>query len=50
MQKHGLRVQHTSPEIDAAWRKLAEEAYPKIRGTIVPADMFDRVVALLTVL
>jgi TRAP-type C4-dicarboxylate transport system substrate-binding protein len=47
MQKRGLRVQHSMPEIDAAWRKLAEEVYPKIRGTIVPAEMFDRVQALL---
>ena len=47
MQKRGLRVQHNTPEIQAAWRKLAEELYPKIRGTIVPAEMFDRVQALL---
>ncbi len=47
MQKRGLRVQQSSAEIDAAWRKLAEEVYPKIRGTIVPADMFDRVQTLL---
>jgi TRAP-type C4-dicarboxylate transport system substrate-binding protein len=48
MQKRGLRVQHSTPEIEAAWRKAAEEAYPKIRGTIVPADIFDRVEATLS--
>jgi TRAP-type C4-dicarboxylate transport system substrate-binding protein len=47
MQKRGLRVQRSTPEIEAAWRRLAEEIYPKIRGTIVPAGMFDRVQALL---
>ena len=47
MQKRGLRVEHSTPEIESAWRKLAEEIYPKIRGTIVPAEMFDRVQALL---
>ena len=47
MQKRGLQVQHDTAEIEAAWRKLAGELYPKIRGTIVPAQMFDRVQALL---
>ncbi len=48
MQKRGLKVQHATPEVEAEWRKTAEEFYPKIRGTIVPADMFDRVQNLLT--
>jgi TRAP-type C4-dicarboxylate transport system substrate-binding protein len=47
MQKRGLKVQRSTPEIDADWRKLAEEVYPKIRGSIVPAEMFDRVQRLL---
>jgi TRAP-type C4-dicarboxylate transport system substrate-binding protein len=47
MQKRGLRVQRTTPEIEVEWRKAAEEVYPKIRGTIVPADMFDKVQNLL---
>jgi TRAP-type transport system periplasmic protein len=47
MKKRGLRVHAVTPEIEAAWRKAAEEVYPKIRGTIVPADMFDEVRRLL---
>jgi TRAP-type C4-dicarboxylate transport system substrate-binding protein len=47
MKKLGLKVQAASPEIDAEWRKVAEEFYPKIRGKIVPADIFDEVTRLL---
>jgi TRAP-type C4-dicarboxylate transport system substrate-binding protein len=43
MQKHGLIVHPAGPEVVAAWRKAAEEVYPRIRGTIVPADIFDQV-------
>lgn len=47
MKKRGLKVQPVTPEVDAEWRKMAEGVYPKIRGTMVPADMFDQVQALL---
>jgi TRAP-type C4-dicarboxylate transport system substrate-binding protein len=47
MKKRGLTVHPVTPEIEAAWRKVAEEVYPKIRGSIVPADMFDQVRRLL---
>jgi TRAP-type transport system periplasmic protein len=43
MEKHGLIVHPASPELESRWRKAAEEVYPEIRGTIVPADMFDKV-------
>ena len=43
MRKRGLRVHSLTPEMEAEWRQLAEAAYPKIRGTMVPADMFDAV-------
>jgi TRAP-type C4-dicarboxylate transport system substrate-binding protein len=43
MKKRGLIVHEPTPEIEAEWRKTAEEAYPKIRGTMVPADTFDLV-------
>jgi TRAP-type C4-dicarboxylate transport system substrate-binding protein len=46
-EKHGLKVTPLTPEAEAAWRAACEEAYPKIRGTIVPAETFDRVVRLL---
>lgn len=47
MKKRGLTVHPVTPEIEAQWQKLAEEAYPKIRGKIVPADIFDEVRRLL---
>ncbi len=47
MQKRGLKVQKITPEIEAAWREAAEAVYPKIRGKLVPADIFDEVVKLL---
>jgi len=43
MKKRGLTVHAVTAEIEAAWRTAAEGVYPKIRGTIVPADMFDEV-------
>ncbi|HUK84218.1 MAG TPA: TRAP transporter substrate-binding protein DctP [Verrucomicrobiae bacterium] len=47
MKKRGLQVHELTPEAEAAWRTVAEAAYPKIRGAIVPADMFDEVQRLL---
>ncbi len=47
MQKRGLQVEPGTPDLVAEWQKLGEQFYPKIRGTIVPAEMFDRVQALL---
>ena len=45
MQKRGLVVHKLTPETSTAWQKLAESAYPQIRGGMVPADLFDRVLA-----
>ena len=47
MKKRGLQVTPVSPALEAEWRTAAEEAYPKIRGKIVPADIFDEVLRLL---
>ena len=47
MKAKGLTVHPVSPELDAAWRKTAEVFYPKLRGGLVPADIFDEVVRLL---
>ena len=48
MKKRRLTVHQTTPEIEAEWRKMAEEVYPKIRGHMVPAETFDEVRRLLT--
>jgi TRAP-type C4-dicarboxylate transport system substrate-binding protein len=47
MKKRGLVVHKPAPEAEAEWRKLAESIYPKIRGGMVPADIFDEVTRLL---
>jgi hypothetical protein len=36
------------PPLLAEWRAANELMYPKIRGGMVPADMFDEVVRLVT--
>lgn len=41
MQRRGLKVTKPTPEIEARWRAVAEKVYPKIRGSIIPADVFD---------
>ncbi len=47
MKKRGLKVQPVTPEVEAEWRRIAEQAYPMIRGKMVPAEMFDEVQRLL---
>jgi len=47
MQQHGLQVHKLTPEAEAAWRKVAADSLPRIRGSLVPADMFDEVQRLL---
>lgn len=47
MKKRGLKMQRVTPEIEAEWRKLAEQTYPMIRGPMVPAELFDEVLRIL---
>jgi TRAP-type C4-dicarboxylate transport system substrate-binding protein len=48
MQKRGLVVQPVSPAVEDEWRKMAEGLYPRIRGSLVPAETFDKVQRLLS--
>jgi len=41
MRKRGLNVVAVSAAAREQWRKMAEGLYPRIRGTIVPAEAFD---------
>ncbi len=43
MQKRRLQVIHVDGANLADWRKEAESVYPKLRGSLVPADLFDDV-------
>jgi TRAP-type C4-dicarboxylate transport system substrate-binding protein len=47
MKEKGLTVHKVTPEIEADWRKASEAFYPKIRGKLVPEDMFDEVERLV---
>ena len=47
MQKRGLHVNKPNAEQLKEWSDLADKLYPKIRGTLVPADTFDEVFAHL---
>ncbi len=37
-----LEVHEVSPQVVQEWRRFAESVYPKIRGPLVPADVFDQ--------
>jgi TRAP-type C4-dicarboxylate transport system substrate-binding protein len=43
MRARGLQVHQLTPALEAEWRQLANAVYPRIRGTMVPADTFDLV-------
>jgi TRAP-type transport system periplasmic protein len=43
MQQFGLNVVHADAKAVAEWRVLAEGIWPKLRGPVVPADLFDEV-------
>jgi TRAP-type C4-dicarboxylate transport system substrate-binding protein len=43
MQQFGLNVVHADKQATAEWRALAETIWPKLRGTMMPADLFDQV-------
>jgi len=47
MKKRGLQVHPLSPELEAEWRQFLEAVYPKMRGTMVPGDVFDEVQQIL---
>ncbi len=45
--KMGLKVTTLSPEAEREWRAEIARLYPDVRGTIVPAPMFDAAVEIL---
>jgi TRAP-type C4-dicarboxylate transport system substrate-binding protein len=42
-KKWGLTVHTLTPDLEQQWRTFAEGIYPKIRGTLVPPEVFDEV-------
>ena len=47
MRKRGLTIHPLTPELNAQWDQIVEQAYPKIRGAVVPEDIFDEVMSQL---
>src|SRR5579863_5681210 len=43
MQQFGLNVVHPDAKTVAEWRQLSEGIWPKLRGGVVPPDLFDQV-------
>ncbi|HSP05957.1 MAG TPA: TRAP transporter substrate-binding protein DctP [Acidobacteriota bacterium] len=41
MEKRGLTVVHLDAATIELWRRIAENAYPQLRGSFVPAEAFD---------
>jgi TRAP-type C4-dicarboxylate transport system substrate-binding protein len=46
-EKHHLKVHALPPGVETEWRQEMAKIYPKIRGSTVPADLFDEVQAAL---
>jgi len=47
MRKRGLKIHTLTPEVDSRWDEIVAKAYPKVRGTAVPEDIYDEVISQL---
>ena len=45
--KMGLKVTTLTPEAEREWRAEVARRYPRLRGTLVPAPMYDATVEIL---
>jgi TRAP-type transport system periplasmic protein len=41
MVKRGLQVHKVTPEVEAEWIAVIDTIETKVRGKVVPADLFD---------
>ncbi len=46
MKSRGLQVLSLNDDTRAEWREAAENAYPRVRGKLVPPEIFDEVMRL----
>jgi len=46
-KRSGLQVTVATSELLEEWRRFAEATYPKVRGKMVPADVFDKTLSLV---
>ena len=47
MKKRGLQVRPVPQDLEDDWRRFAEAVYPKMRGTMIPADAFDKALSFV---
>jgi len=47
LRKRGTKIHPLPKDVESEWDKIVKEAYPKIRGAVVPADIFDLVMSEL---
>lgn len=47
MKKRGLVVTKPSPDVVEEWRAFLAPVYPRLRGTLVPAELYDQVLTTL---
>ena len=47
MQERGLEVHRPTPLAEQEWERLVKSVWPRIRGSMVPQETFDRVHELL---
>lgn len=45
LRKRGAKIHPLPKEVDAEWDRLVQETWPKIRGAVVPADIYDQVMS-----
>ena len=45
--KQGLKVTTLTPEAEREWRAEIARFYPRVRGTVIPAPMYDLTVETL---
>jgi TRAP-type C4-dicarboxylate transport system substrate-binding protein len=46
-KRSGLQVHVVPPGLQEEWHRFAESVYPRIRGTMIPADVFDKTLNLV---
>lgn len=49
LRKRGAKIHPLPPEINAEWDKVVQQSWPEIRGTVVPADIYDEVMNQLKI-
>jgi len=47
LRKRGAKIHPLPKDVEAEWDRLVEETWPKIRGSVVPADIYDQVMSEL---